>query len=502
MEKGNGGRQYLVITEIPYPMIGANIGKFLNDVAALVESKKAPDITDISNQSSKEGIRIVLELKKGADAEYLTNMLYKKTRLEDTFSVNMLAVADRKPETLNLKQVIEHHVDFQFEVTRKKYQTLLNKETERREVQEGLIKACDVIDLIIEILRGSKTQKQVRVCLTDGVTEGIRFKTKESQKQAAQLRFTERQTTAILEMRLQKLIGLEIEALKKEHEETLRKIDRYEDILNNYSSMTAVILEDLEQIKKEYAKPRRTAVENAKEIVFEEAKVEEMDVVFLMDRFGYAKTIDTTAFERNKESALAENRYVFRCRNTDKICVFTDKGQMHTIKVMDLPYGRFRDKGTPIDNFGNYSSAAEQMIYVDALENIKNHKLLFVSRAGMVKQVDGAEFDVVKRTIAATKLSDETDSLVFAGVCDENEYVVLQSGDGYFLKFLVQEVPEKKKAAIGVRGIRLGAGDFVEHAYLLANGMDYRIVYKEKEISLADRIKLAKRDGKGTKIRV
>ena len=502
VEKGKGGRQYLVITEIPYPMIGANIGKFLNDVAALVESKKAPDITDISNQSSKEGIRIVLELKKGADAEYLTNMLYKKTRLEDTFSVNMLAVADRKPETLNLKQVIEHHVDFQFEVTRKKYQTLLNKETERREVQEGLIKACDVIDLIIEILRGSKTQKQVRVCLTDGVTEGIRFKTKESQKQAAQLRFTERQTTAILEMRLQKLIGLEIEALKKEHEETLRKIDRYEDILNNYSSMTAVILEDLEQIKKEYAKPRRTAVENAKEIVFEEAKVEEMDVVFLMDRFGYAKTIDTTAFERNKESALAENRYVFRCRNTDKICVFTDKGQMHTIKVMDLPYGRFRDKGTPIDNFGNYSSAAEQMIYVDALENIKNHKLLFVSRAGMVKQVDGAEFDVVKRTIAATKLSDETDSLVFAGVCDENEYVVLQSGDGYFLKFLVQEVPEKKKAAIGVRGIRLGAGDFVEHAYLLANGMDYRIVYKEKEISLADRIKLAKRDGKGTKIRV
>ena len=502
VEKGKGGRQYLVITEIPYPMIGANIGKFLNDVASLIETRKTTDITDISNQSSKEGIRIVLELKRGADAEYLTNMLYKKTRLEDTFSVNMLAVADKKPETLNLKQIIEHHADFQFEITRKKYQTLLDKETERREVQEGLIRACDVIDLIIEILRGSKTQKQVRACLTEGVTEGIRFRTEKSRKEAAGLRFTERQTTAILEMRLQKLIGLEIEALRKEHKETVRKIARYEDILNNYSSMVSVILEDLEQIKKEYGKPRKTAIEDAREIVFEEAKVEEMDVVFLMDRFGYAKTIDVAAFERNKESALAENRYVFQCRNTDKICIFTDLGQMHTVKVQDLPYGRFRDKGTPIDNLGNYSSAAEQMVYVDSLENIRSHKLLFVSRAGMAKQVDGSEFDVVKRTISATKLSDETDRLVFAGVCDEREYVVLQSGDGCFLKFLVQEVPEKKKAAIGVRGIRLSDGDYVEHAYLISSGMECRILYKEKEISLNTRIKSGKRDGKGTKIRV
>lgn len=502
VEKGKGGRQCLVITEIPYPMIGANIGKFLNDVVSLIETKKTTDITDISNQSSKEGIRIVLELKRGADVEYLTNLLYKKTRLEDTFSVNMLAVADKKPETLNLKQIIKHHVDFQFEVTRRKYQTLLDKEIERREVQEGLIRACDVIDLIIEILRGSKTQKQVRACLTEGVTEGIRFRSEKSRKDAGQLRFTERQTTAILEMRLQKLIGLEIEALKKEYRETVRKIARYEDILNNYSSMAAVILEDLEQIKKEYGSPRKTAVENAREIVIEEPKVEEMDVVFLMDRFGYAKTIDVTAFERNKESALAENRYVFRCRNTDKICIFTDPGQMHTVKVQDLPYGRFRDKGTPIDNLGNYSSATEQMVYVNSLENIRQQKLLFVSGAGMVKQVDGSEFDVVKRTIAATKLSGENDRLIFAGICSENEYVVLQSAEGCFLKFLVQEVPEKKKAAIGVRGIRLAEGDSVEHAYLLVSGMECRILYKDKEISLNTRIKPAKRDGKGTRIRV
>ena len=140
-EKGKNGRTLLVISEIPYPMIGANIGKFLNDVAALVETKKTTDILDISNQSSKEGIRIVLELKKGADVENLTNMLYKKTRLEDTFGVNMLAVADQRPETLGLRQIIEHHVDFQFEVATRKYTSLLKKEQENREIQEGLMRA-------------------------------------------------------------------------------------------------------------------------------------------------------------------------------------------------------------------------------------------------------------------------------------------------------------------------------------------------------------------------
>ena len=201
-------------------MIGANIGKFLNDIYTLVETKKTNDIVDISNQSSKEGIRIVLELRKNADVENLKNMLYKKTKLEDTFGVNMLAVADGRPETLSLKSTIEYFLDFQYELMTRKYRTLLTKEKEKQEIQEGLIKACDVIDLIIEILRGSKNIQQAKACLTSGQTEGIRFRTKASEKAAAKLQFTERQASAILEMRLYKLIGLEIEALQKEYEQT------------------------------------------------------------------------------------------------------------------------------------------------------------------------------------------------------------------------------------------------------------------------------------------
>lgn len=499
VEELKGGKKQLVITEIPYTMIGTGIGKFLNDVAGLVESKKTTDIVDISNQSSKEGIRIVLELKRGADAENLKNMLYKKTRLEDTFGVNMLAVADGRPETLGLKKIIEHHVDFQFELATRKYTTLLEKEKEKSEVQEGLIKACDVIDLIIEILRGSKSVKDARACLVNGVTDNIKFKSSISKKMAAMLRFTERQATAILEMRLYRLIGLEIEALRREHEETLKNIARYEDILNNYDSMAGVIMEELDHYKKEYGRKRRTVIENAEEAVFEEKKIEEQDVVFLMDRFGYAKTVDTSVYERNKEAADSENRYVVHCLNTGKLCLFTDTGKMHQVKVLDLPHGKFRDKGTPIDNVSNYSSSEEQIVMVCDSEQMRFAHLLFVTAQGMIKRVEGTEFQVSKRTIAATKLQ-EGDTLIEVKVISENQNVVLRTRNGYFLRFPAADVPVKKKAAVGVRGIRLQKKDELEEAYLFEEATETKVSFGEREVTL-NRLKLAKRDGTGTRAR-
>ena len=499
VEEMKGGKKRLVITEIPYTMIGAGIGKFLNDVCALVETKKTNDIVDISNMSSKEGIRIVIELKKGADVENLTNMLYKKTRLEDTFGVNMLAVADGRPETMGLKKIIEHHVDFQFELATRKYKTLLAKERDRKEIQEGLIKACDVIDLIIEILRGSQSVADARACLTQGITENIKFKSGISRKMAAMLRFTERQANAILEMRLYKLIGLEIEALMKEHEETLKNIARYEDILNNYDSMAEVIIEDLEHFKKEYARKRRTVVENGQEAVYEEKKVEEQEVVFLMDRFGYAKTVDVATYERNKEAADAENKWIVNCINTGKLCVFTNTGKMHQIKVLDLPYGKFRDKGQPIDNVSNYDSTQETVVYMCDELQLRYAKLLFATKQGMIKKVKGNEFQVAKRTIAATKLQED-DELISVQVITDDQHVVLQTKDGYFLRFSAQEVAEKKKAAVGVRGIKLRKNDELEQIYLFYEGTEHKISYGDRELTL-NRLKVAKRDGTGTKAR-
>ena len=499
VEEMKGGKKRLVISEIPYTMIGAGIGKFLNDVYALAETKKTSDIVDISNMSSKEGIRIVIELKRGADVLNLTNMLYKKTRLEDTFGVNMLAVAGGRPETMGLKKIIEHHVDFQFELATRKYKTLLKKEQDKKEIQEGLMKACDVIDLIIEILRGSRSVKDAKACLTEGKTENIKFKSGISKKMAAMLRFTDRQAQAILDMRLYKLIGLEIEALMKEHEETLAHIAKYEDILNNYDSMANVIIADLDRVKKEYGRKRRTAVENAEEAVYEEKKIEEQEIVFLMDRFGYAKTIDTAAYERNKEAADSENKYILSCMNTGQLCVFTNTGKMHQVKVLDLPFGKFRDKGIPIDNVSNYDSTKEQIVYLCDAEQLRFAKLLFATKQGMLKKVGGTEFQVSKRTIAATKLSEE-DEVSAVDVITDNLQVVLQSKDGYFLRFPASEVPEKKKGAVGVRGIRLKKKDELFKVHLFEEGMECKAAYGEKEIVL-NRLKTAKRDGMGTKPR-
>lgn len=500
LEKGKNGHDKLVITEIPYTMIGAGITKFLNDVAALVESKKASDIIDISNQSSKEGIRIVLELKKGADAEYLEKLLYKKTKLEDTFGVNMLAVVDGRPETLGLKKIIEHHVDFQFELCTKKYQTLLKKEQDKREIQEGLIKACDVIDLIIEILRGSRNVQDAKACLTSGITENIKFKSTISKKMAALLRFTDRQAQAILDMRLYKLIGLEIEALRAEHEETLQKIARYEDILNNYDSMSAVIMEDLKAIKKEYGRPRRTTLENAEEIVIEEKKIEEQEIICLIDRFGYARTVDVSVYERNKEVANAENAHIVSCLNTGRLCIFTDTGRMHTLKLTDLPYGKFRNKGLPIDNVSNFDSQTERIVYICDMEQLRVGKLLFLTRSGFTKQVEGEEFQVGKKTISATNLNSD-DAVLLVDVADSDQQILLRSHNGYYLRFRVEEIPLKKKTAVGVRSMQLAENDYLEEAHLCDPRSGQNVVLDGKEIS-PTRINLGKRDGKGNKVRL
>ena len=497
VEDLKGGKQRLVITEIPYTMIGNNIAKFLNDTVNLIETKKTTDIVDISNQSSKEGIRIVLELKKGADVENLKNLLYKKTKLEDTFGVNILAVADGRPETLGLKKVLEYYVDFQYELAGRKYKTLLNRELDKKEIQEGLIKACDVIDLIIEILRGSKNVKDAKACLTRGETGNIKFRSKASEEDAKKLHFTERQTQAILEMRLQKLIGLEVEALIREHEETLKKIAFYMDVLENHKAMTKVLLKEMDGYKKEFDRPRRTSIENAEAAVYEEKKIEEAPVMFLMDRFGYAKTVDMATYERNKEAADSENRHVIQVMNTGRLVIFTDTGKMHTIKVMDVPFGKFRDKGVPIDNYSNFDSAAERAVGVFALSDILEEKLLFATKTGMVKVVAGAEFDVAKKTIASTKLADE-DEVIGVLKLEKSEFAVLQSKAGYFLKLAISDIPEMKKTAVGNHGMKLGTKDELELAYVFNKETSPTITYKEKEMVLSS-LKVAARNSKGTK---
>ncbi|MDO4268214.1 MAG: DNA topoisomerase (ATP-hydrolyzing) [Eubacteriales bacterium] len=488
----------LVISEIPYTMIGAGINKFLMDVAELVESRKLTDVVDISNQSSKEGIRIVLELKKDADIDKIRNILYKKTKLEDTFGVNMLAIAHGRPETLNLRGILSNYLEFQYENATRKYQALLEKELERKEIREGLIKACDVIDLIIAILRGSKNLKDARACLMHGDITNIHFRHPGFEEDARQLRFTEKQAAAILEMRLYKLIGLEILALEKEYKECLKKIARYEKILKSRKTMDQVIKDDLTQIKEEFASPRRTLIEDGKEAVYEEAPAVVQEVVFVMDRFGYCKIIDRQTYERNQEAVDQDYRYVIPCLNTDKLCIFTNTGSLHQTKLQDIPSGKLRDKGTPIDNVSRYDGSREEIVFLTCLGRLTGQMLLFATKQAMVKQVPAEEFITNNRSVVATKLQDG-DQVAEIRVVGAETDVVLQTAGDMFLRFSMDEIPEMKKASRGVRGMKLAAGDELERVYFVTQ--EPVIQYKKKEVHL-NRLKMAKRDGKGSKVRL
>ena len=497
VETAKNGKPLLVVTEIPYTMIGAGIGKFLNDVAKLVETRETTDITDISNQSSKEGIRIVIELKKGADVEAVENLIMKKTRLEDTFGVNMLAVADGKPETLGLVPVIRHSVEFQYEICTRKYQTLLQKEEEKREIQEGLIRACDCIDLIIEILRGSKTRQQAKDCLVNGVTEGIQFKSAASEREAKTLSFTEKQADAILDMRLYRLIGLEIDALRRDYAETIANIASYKDILGNRASMARVIIGNLKKIKKEFAVERKTEITDVDEAVIVEKPVEVTDVYAVIDRFFYAKTLDSSTYERNTEAVQADARYIFHVQSDDRIAVFTERGNMHLLKVADLPVAKLRDKGVPIDNVSNFDSSKEEAVFLEPVSAMNAEKLLFVTKKGSCKVTDGSEFDVSRRTISATKLL-EGDKVLYVGAFDPAASIVFESEKEYFLRVAATDIPEKKKIAVGVKSMELSKGDELKHVYILPEETEMTADVGDHKV-LLHRLKVSGRATKGSK---
>ena len=467
IEKGKAGKDKLVITEIPYTMIGANIGKFLNDVYSLVESKATTDIVDITNQSSKEGIRIVLELKKGADVEALKNLLYKKTKLEDTFGVNMLAVANGRPETLGLVPIIRHHVNFQYEIAKRKYETLLAKEQEKEEIQQGLIKACNVIDLIIEILRGSRDQKMAKACLINGETEGIKFKSKASEAMAAQLCFTERQAAAILEMRLYKLIGLEIEALIKEHEETRAKIAEYSDILEHRSSMAKVIMKELKAFRKEYARDRRTELDNLEEAVVVKKELEVSDVVLLMDRFGYVKTVDTSTYDRNKDTADAENKLILKVKNIDKLCIFTNNGNMHLVKVLDLPIHYF---------LWRYKTISELMIN----EQIRDREVRLIG-------ADGEQLGIVSSR-EAQKIADEAglDLVKIAPNAKPPVCKVIDYGKYRYEQARKEKDAKKKQKTVELKEIRLSPN-------IEANDLNTKMNAAKKFLAKGNKVKITLR---------
>jgi len=499
IEDSDYGRKNIVITEIPYTTAG-NKGKLLENLVALAKDKVFDEIYDVRDESSKEGIRLIIEVKKDRDIDNLLNGLYKKTAMEDTYSVNMLAVKDKQPITFTLKRLIEEFVSFQEELYTKEYGHLLAKAKDRLEVVDGLIKATDVIDLIIEILRGSDSVRQAKDCLIKGKTEGIRFKTKKSEKEAKTLNFTERQAEAILTMPLSRLIGLELLKLHQESDILHANILEYTNLLGDKNELHKVIISRLKTYKKKFGRERRTLLDNlAKEKYVEE--IREEDIYVLIDRFGYAKSVDLTYYSRLSDDALAEYTHIIRLKNTDRLCIFTEEGNMYQIKALHIPRGKSRDKGVLIQSL--CKAGQENILLYLSAENLSESQLFFATRKGFVKQVSGIAFDTNRSAIVSTKL-DADDKIVgitaltVEDVIRPEEQVILITKKGLALAYPLSEVGEMKKTSRGVKGIQLENGDSVQYAAVVPP--DCReLAFGQKKYNLK-KLRSRKRGAKAQKI--
>ena len=504
IEKGDAGRTNIVITEIPYTISGNKL-KLVESLAALAKDKVFDEIYDVRDESSKEGIRIVVEVKKGRDIDNLLNGLYKKSQMEDTYGVNLLAIRPTEngtgqPKVFNLKSLIEEFVLFQEDLYTREYQFLLEKAKKRLEIVEGLMKATDVIDLIIEILRGSSSVKQAKTCLIEGITEGIKFKSKASEKEAATLSFTENQADAILAMQLSKLIGLEILKLHEENDTLIANIAEYEKVLSDSKELYKVIKGRLREFKKIFNSPRRTSLmDTVAKAYVEKVVIEDLYVCF--DRFGYTKAIDAAAFGRASEETKKDFSFVLKIKNTDKLCIFTDKGNMHQVKMEKVPRCKMKDKGTLIHSLCKMENDEEGLLYV-SFEELFESILLFVTKNGYIKLVSGAEFETGRQMIAATKLDadDEVVGVIMLSASDVltgTKKVILLTKDGLSLGFPLSEVSELKKTSRGVKGITLEKEDTVAFATVVHPAAE-TFEYEGKTLN-ARRVRNRKRAAKGQK---
>lgn len=498
IEDSDYGRKNIIITEIPYTMAG-NKTKLVESLVSMMKDKVFDEIYDVRDESSKEGIRIVIEVKKDRDIENLLNGLYKKTPLEDTLSINLLAIKEKQPIVFDLKSMIGEFVTFQEELYTKEYHHLLKKAENRLEIVNGLIKATDVIDLIIEILRGSNTIAQTKNCLIHGDISEITLKSAASKKKASKLNFTERQADAILAMPLSRLIGLEILKLHEESETLLKSIEDYEKILHNKKELHKVIKKRLKEYKKQFSRPRRTRLMTmTNQDYIEEFKEE--DLVILIDKFGYTKCIDSNSYSRMSEENQKEFQHIISMKNTDKLCLFTMQGNMYQIKASAIPRCRARDKGVLLQSLCKLGQ--EEIILYTNFETLFESQLLFVTEHGYIKKVSGAEFESVRSVIASTKLEkeDKLAELVMLSAketLENNHKIILITKKKLTLGFSLEEVPEMKKNGRGVKAIQLNDGDIINFAICVPLTQE-SFLFHEKKYPVK-KIKMRKRGAKGEK---
>ena len=484
------GKQQIIITEIPYQV---NKAKLVEKIAELVKDKKVEGISDLRDESNRNGMRIVIELKRDVNANIVLNNLYKHSQMEDTFSIIMLALVNGVPKILNLKQILYHYVQHQKDVVTRRTKFELNKAEARAHILEGLKIALDNIDAVINLIRSSKTGQEAKLGLIE------RFKLSELQAQA------------ILDMKLQRLTALERDKIEAEYEELIKKINRLKEILSNERLLLNVIKEEMLIIKENYADERRTEIKHSEGEIDMRDLINDEEIAITLTHFGYIKRLPSDTYKSQRRggrgvSALTtrEEDFVKHLVSTtthSKLLFFTNKGRVFKLNAYDIPEGKRQAKGTAIVNLLQLGPNEKIATLISIDESESNEFLLLATKNGIVKKTKREEFKNINKSGLIAIGLREDDELIDVRVTNGNKEVLLVTKQGMSIKFDEKDIRPTGRTAIGVKGIALSENDKVVSMSLANEGTDLLVVSENGFGKRTDinEYRIQTRSGKGIK---
>jgi len=435
-EQLRGNRDAIIVTELPYAV---NKASLIEKIADLVQNKKLAGISDIRDESDRDGMRIVIEIKRDDDATLVLNNLYKHTAMQSAFNFNMLALVEQQPRTLSLKEILQHHVDHRREVIRRRTDHDLRRAKERAHILEGLKIAHDHIDEIIKLIRAHKGQETL---LVGKLREGFGL--------------SEAQAKAILEMQLRRLSGLERQKLDDDYRETIKLISELESILASPRRILALIKQDLDEIATKYGDDRRTEiVDDTPRQLSQEELVADEDVVITVSTRNYVKRMPLSTYR-------AQHRGGRGVRSHDRLYVFTDRGRVFALKVFELPDASRTAKGTPIQNILEAMQAGERVTALVALrDTTTTEHLVMATRKGFIKKTPLSEYANVRRAGLIAIALRKGDELAWVAPCTSQDRILLATRKGKAITFKATDARPMGRQTQGVTGIRLQKGDEV-----------------------------------------
>ena len=489
-EFNNGTRSRIVVTELPYQV---NKARLIESIADMVKTKRLEGISDIHEESDRTGMRIVIDVKRDANAQVVLNSLFKHTQLQISNGINFLALSNGEPKVLNLKEIIEQYVAHQFEVVLRKTKYDLEKAEDKHHILQGLVIAQNNIDRVIQIIKQSADKQTAKITLMD------------------EFNLSDKQANAILEMRLHRLTSLEVESLKNELDELTKYIAELKDIISSPARVGQIIKDDLTVISEKYGTDRKTEISMDYDGDINIADlIEKEDVVISMTHFGYVKRIPVAEYKaqrrggkgvtahKTKEEDFVENMFV--CNTHDDLMFFTNKGKVFTIKAFEVPEAQKTAKGRAIVNLLQVTEG-EKVTAVIPVESLENGYLLLATKNGLIKKTDLKEFESIRKVGKICISLVDDDELISVSLTAGNNEILVASHFGKCIRFAEEDIRPMGREAQGVRSIKLEDGDHVTDMVVIKEGYDVLTISENGfgKISDVSDYRLQARAGKGIK---